>query len=401
MASIYRRVSKLTGDVTWRAQVRVKGRSESKNFPTKGEAQEWAESVATAIRQHKHFPHAAATRMGFAKLVSDYTETVLPEFDEVQQAARTRHLEWFAQQFVGLNVAEVTATEISKARDALAAETFSRQPPIPEAVRSKVLALLKAGKTHAEIMAATEQSLTIVRRVVSGSKPAHGKRTGSTVNRYMATLSALMSFAAKERRLIDRNPVGDISRKKESRGRTRFLSDDERARLLAACNASEWPPLGALVLLAVTTGARRGELISLRWADVDVKAGRALVRDSKNGDQRTLPLAGKALEAVRALKLSNSARSEYVFPNPSGHPGAFKYFDAHWYAALEAAGITDFHFHDLRHTTASMLAAQGASLLEIADVLGHKTLAMVKRYSHLVVDHKAKVIEKMIAAKGL
>jgi integrase len=79
----------------------------------------------------------------------------------------------------------------------------------------------------------------------------------------------------------------------------------------------------------------------------------------------------------------------------------YEHFDAHWYAALEASGIKDFRFHDLRHTTASMLAAQGASLLEIADVLGHKTLAMVKRYSHLVVDHKAKVIEKMITAKGL
>ena len=71
------------------------------------------------------------------------------------------------------------------------------------------------------------------------------------------------------------------------------------------------------------------------------------------------------------------------------------------YEALESAEIEDFHFHDLRHTTASMLAAQGASLLEIADVLGHKTLAMVKRYSHLVVEHKTKVIERMIAAKGL
>ena len=79
----------------------------------------------------------------------------------------------------------------------------------------------------------------------------------------------------------------------------------------------------------------------------------------------------------------------------------YEHFDAHWYAALEAAGIRDFRFHDLRHTVASMFAAQGASLLEIADVLGHKTLAMVKRYSHLVVDHKAKVIKRMVAAKGL
>ncbi len=90
-----------------------------------------------------------------------------------------------------------------------------------------------------------------------------------------------------------------------------------------------------------------------------------------------------------------------MFAQPSGLPGPYEHFDAHWRTALGAAGINDFHFHDLRHTTASMLAAQGASLLEIADVLGHKTLAMVKRYSHLVVDNKAKVIEKMVAAKGL
>jgi integrase len=159
--------------------------------------------------------------------------------------------------------------------------------------------------------------------------------------------------------------------------------------------------LQALVLLAITTGARKGELIGLKWDDADLKKGRALVTETKNDEPRTLPLAGKALEALRALKLKASARSEYVFPQPSGLPGPYEHFDAHWYAALKVAKIEDFHFHDLRHTTASMLAAQGASLLEIADVLGHKTLAMVKRYSHLVVDHKAKVIENMVAAKGL
>jgi len=217
----------------------------------------------------------------------------------------------------------------------------------------------------------------------------------------MACLSHALSFAVKERRLLDRNPVSDISRKKEPRGRTRFLTDEERAALLDACAKSEWNPLHPLVLLAITTGARKGELIRLKWADVDLKKGRALVRGSKNDEQRTLPLTGKALDALRELKLQNSARSEHLFPQPSGQPGPYEHFDAHWYVALEAAGISDFHFHDLRHTAASMLAAQGASLLEIADVLGHKTLAMVKRYSHLVVDHKAKVIEKMIAAKGL
>lgn len=382
MASIQRIESPLTGEVSFRAQVRVKGRpSESATFPNKKEAKEWAESIQTAIREGKHFPHAAAKRMTFDGLAKDYTETVLVECDKKEREKRTRQLNWWAGQFGGLSLAEVTSDRISKARDLLATEKFTRGKP-------------RTDKKTGAITA-----------------PKQYKRSGATVNRYMATLSHALSFAVKERRLLDRNPVTALARKKESRGRTRFLSDDERSALLDACAKSEWPALRPLVLLAITTGARRGELISLRWADVELKTGRALVRQTKNGEQRTLPLAGKALEALRELKLKNSARSDYVFPAPTvvlnpvtGKPeldAAYEYFDAHWYAVLEAAGIADFRFHDLRHTTASMLAAQGASLLEIADVLGHKTLQMVRRYSHLVVDHKAKVIERLIVAKGL
>jgi len=403
MASIQRIVSPLTGEVAYRAQVRVKGRpSESATFPKKEEAKAWASSIESAIREGKHFPHAAAKRTSFDALAEDYTKTVLPEFDETQRAARSLHLEWWAKQLGGKSMAEITADVISKARDACATETFTKSPRIPNAVCQQVRELAEAGKSHREIVTATGHTLVTVRRVLaSNAEPKEYKRTGATVNRYIATLSHVLTFAMKERRLIDRNPVGDITRKKEPRGRTRFLSDDERVALLGACARSEWPALQALVLLAISTGARRGELLSLRWADVDMRAGRALVRETKNDEQRTLPLAGRALEALRTLKLQNSARSAYVFPAMTGRDEPFEYFDAHWYTAMEAAGLKDFHFHDLRHTTASMLAAQGCSLLEIADVLGHKTLAMVKRYSHLVVDHKVKVIERMVVAKGL
>lgn len=249
---------------------------------------------------------------------------MLAEFDEKERSPRTRQLKWWAEQFAGRALAEITADRISQARDQLAAETFAR------------------GKPHKD------------RKTGETIPPKEYKRSGGTVNRYIACLSRALSFAVKERRLLERNPVSDISRKKEPRGRTRFLTDEERAALLDACTKSEWQPLHTLVLLAITTGARKGELIRLMWADVDLKKGRALVRETKNDEQRTLPLAGKALDALRELKLQNSARSEHVFPQPSGLP-----------------------------------------------VLGHKTLAMVKRYSHLVVDHKAKVIEKMIVAKGL
>jgi integrase len=382
MASIQRIVSPLTKEVAYRAQVRVKGRpSESNTFPNKKEAQAWAASIETAIREGRHFPHAAARRTSFDALAEDYTKAVLSKFDETQRDTREKQLMWWAKQFAGLTVAEITADRIAKGRDACAAETFTKGKPH------------KNKKTGEMVL------------------PREFKRTPATVNRYIAALSHAMSFAVKERRLIDRNPVGDIRREKEPRGRTRFLSDAERKALLDACSNSEWSGLHALVLLAITTGARRGELINLQWSDVDMKAGRAHVRETKNDEQRVLPLAGKALEALRTLKLQNSARSAYVFPSPvvvfdpaTGQTqldAPYEYFDAHWYAARDAAGLKNFHFHDLRHTTASMLAAQGCSLLEIADVLGHKTLAMVKRYSHLLVDHKSKVIERMIAAKGL
>ena len=378
MASIQRIKSPLTGAVAYRVQIRVKGKPTlSETFPNKKEAKEWGDATETDIRQGKHFPHLKAAKTTFATLVDRYETSVLKDAKAKLQLGQRQHLAWWSERFVGKTLAEITPDVIAEARDELAAEKFTR------------------GKPH------TDKKTGEVRQ------PAEYTRSAATVNKYLRTLSRVFNLAKREWKLIGSNPVADISKKKEARGRTRFLSDDERDRLLKACGESSWPALRVLVLLALTTGARRGELIGLKWDDVDLKvgddgkAGRVLVRESKNGEQRTLPLAGKALEALRALKLQGSARSEWVFPQPSGFPGHFEYFDAHWYAAVEAAGLKDFRFHDLRHTTASMLAAQGASLLEIADVLGHRTLSMVKRYSHLVVDHKTKVIEKMVAAKGL
>ncbi len=372
MASIQRIKSPLTGVISYRAQVRVKGRpAKSETFPNKKEAQEWASGLESAIRENRRHPHLAGGKKSFAEAVSRYLTTVVNGAKPSDLWARQMHLEWFAEQFLGLTLAEITPDRVAEARDKLAAETFVR------------------GKHE---------------RNEDGTVKASAKeykRSGATINRYLATLSHMLNVAKKEWRLIEHNPVADISKKKESRGRTRFLSEDERTKLLEACKANGWPQLHALVMLAITTGARRGELINLTWEAIDLKAGKAVVTETKNGEARTLPLVGKALEVLRELKLQGSAKSEYVFPNPSGHPGAFENFDHRWDEALTAAGIEGFRFHDLRHTCASYLAANGASLLEIADVLGHKTLAMVRRYSHLTQSHKASVVERMAKAQGL
>jgi integrase len=275
MASIQRIVSPLTKDVSYRAQVRVKGRSsESATFPSRKKAEAWAASIETAIREGRHFPHAAAKRTSFDALAKDYAETVLADFDEVQCRARTLQLNWWSKQFAGKSVAEITADAVSKARDVCAAETFTRGKP-------------RKDKKTGEII-----------------PPKEYRRSGATVNRYIATLSHLFSFAVKERRLIDRNPVGDIRRKKEPRGRTRFLSDEERAALLAACAKSDWTPLHPLVLLAITTGARRGELLSLKWVDVDLKAGRATLHDTKKRRAANLTARGQVAGIVAPAQTS-------------------------------------------------------------------------------------------------
>jgi integrase len=378
MASIQKIKSPLTGEISYRAQIRVRGKSESATFPLKSEAKEWATSLESAIRQGKHFPHAVARRTSFDALAVSYVRDALGDFDKKQKKTRVQQITWWSEQFKGKTVAEITPDAIKAARAVCAAEKFTRGKPRKDENTGEMI------------------------------PPKEYPRSNATVNRYLAALSDAMSYAVHEHSpsLLASNPVAGIGRKSEPKGRTRFLSDDERTRLLDACAKSAWPPLYALVLLAITSGARRTEMTSLKWDDVDMAAGRALVRESKNDEPRTLIIAGEAFKTLQALHDERAAkpkdeRSEFVFPNPSGMPGAIKFFDSDWHAALDTAGISGFRFHDLRHTCASYLASQKCSLLEIADVLGHKTLAMVKRYSHLVVDHKAGVIERMVAAKGL
>jgi integrase len=364
MASIQRIVSPLTKDVAYRAQVRVKGRpTESKTFTNRKDAKEWAAALESAITDARYFPSRKAQRTLFAELVERYRRDVLKD------PSRGAHLDWWKERFLGLTIAEITTDRVAEARDVLLAQTFTR------------------GKE----------------RTIKGERvpPKQYKRTGATVNRYLATLGHLFTTAVREWRLVDRNPVRDVSKKKEARGRVRFLSDAERDALLEACTKADWPALHTLVLMAISTGAKRGELIKLKWTDVDLKAARSIVHETKNGDPRVLPLVGKTLAALRELKLQGSAQSEWVFQQPSGLPGPYEGFDAHWYVALETAGIQNFKFHDLRHSCASYLAAGGASLLEIADTLGHRTIAMSKRYSHLTQTHKVAAIEKMAREKGL
>jgi integrase len=218
--------------------------------------------------------------------------------------------------------------------------------------------------------------------------------SGATLNRYSSAIAAVITWAIK-RRIAPKgydHPARRLEYHRETPEKTRFLSEGERERLLEACKASKWPRLYLLVLMALTTGARKGELMGLRWRDVDTALKVINVQRSKNGDPKVLPLVPAVIEQ---LQLHRGAPGGLVFPSRL-NPDQAMAFEARWAQALREAHVRAFRFHDLRHSCASYLAQHGATLLEIGDLLGHRQISMVQRYAHLAAGHRSALVERVM-----
>jgi integrase len=198
-----------------------------------------------------------------------------------------------------------------------------------------------------------------------------------TVNRNLAVLKRLLTVAV-EWDLIQDNPVRRVKPLRGERSCLRFLTEEEARRLLEACARSGNEFLESLVVLALNTGARKGELLGLRWKDVSFEAATIAFPQTKNGTRRDIPINAAAIAALRRVRRLGGG--DRVFSR-SGRD-SFDFRSA-WEVALKAAGIEDFRFHDLRHTYASWAAHAGMDIRRLQRLLGHKTLAMTQRYSHL------------------
>jgi integrase len=228
-------------------------------------------------------------------------------------------------------------------------------------------------------------------------RPGQAK-SGTTLNKYVSALGSVCTWAIHER-LVPRgwaHPCRGVKRIEEPRGRVRFLDAEERARLLEACKASQYPRLHALVLMAMLTGARRGELLGLRWREVELDAGRAHLHDTKNGDRRTLVLLPAVVEALRPFVSTDTAR--LVFGSVQSRYQRAASIDTAWRLALARAQVGDFRFHDLRHCCASYLAQAGVPLNTIAEILGHRKLDMTRRYAHLTTTTTAAAMSAALGA---
>ena len=212
-------------------------------------------------------------------------------------------------------------------------------------------------------------------------KGADGKDaplSAAAVNRPLALLRHLLRLACDEWGVLDTVPK--IKTEKEPQGRLRWLTSEEATRLLAACKKSRNTALVDLVEFCLFTGVRKGEALGLTWDRVDRARGVIRLEVTKSGQRREVPLGANA-DSILARRWTDGATG-YVF-------GSCKWdsFRNAWETAVAAAWIEDFRFHDLRHTFASWLVQRGGTLKEVQDALGHRTVAMSNRYSHLAPDH--------------
>lgn len=202
-------------------------------------------------------------------MIDRYIERVLPQKPKSVRD-QTRQLLWWKAELGEYSFADVTSSRIADARDTLLATPYGK----------------------------------------NGDK----KRSPATVARYMAALSHCYSICVNEWSWLDDTPMRKVKKPKESRGRVRFLSDSERTALLETAKKNENPAIYTVIVLALSTGMRQGEIMNLRWRDVDLKKATIVLEDTKNGERRSAPLVGHALELVKDMAKVRRIDTDLLFP---------------------------------------------------------------------------------------
>lgn len=208
-------------------------------------------------------------------------------------------------------------------------------------------------------------------RYTDGVKPA-------TINRELATLKKAFNLARREWEWCTDNPVCRVSMEQENNTRDRWLTVDEEQRLLHA--AAPW--LRKLMVFAVHTGMRQGEILGLTWAGVDLFRRTVTVFKSKNGERRTIPLNQTALDLLKQTYATRHRETDLVFASHAHTRLNTSNISRSLHHAMDQAKITDFHFHDLRHTCATRMVQAGVDLYKVQRLLGHKSPIMTQRYAH-------------------
>jgi integrase len=317
MASIRNRQGK------WQARIIRKGFVPiTKSFIAKQDAERWARQVEADIDKGSYTNVALAERTLFKDVIERYVQ-------------------------------EVTLKTRSMREDTYRLRALARHP---------ISRLRMTALTPIKVAEYRDERLKIV--------------SNGAVIRELSYFSSIINHARREWGINIVNPIPLVKKPASPQGRSRTLSNDELERLLKACiprvkNGNIW--VLPVVKFALASAMRRGEILGLRWSDINFDRHTAYIPLTKNGTSRTVPLSSEALTILRELPRSLDGR---VFP--INGPNLSVIFDK----ARRIAKVEDFHFHDLRHMAITKLAENLPNLIELSAVSGHKSLAMLKRYYH-------------------
>ena len=343
------------GNISYRAKVRVKGfPAQSGTFGRLTDAVRWRQQTETDIRRGKYFQAAEATKHTFGELVDRYIANVLPRKPRSIKK-QTAQLLWWKEQIGGRRLCDINTALIVDIRDKLAIGTTYRG----------------------------------------------GKRSPATVNRYLAVLSHAFSVAVNEWQWITESPIKKL-KQKESSGRIRYLSDEERDKILRASKDSKNKYLYLVVLIALSSGLRLTEILSMRFSAIKWDNDNCIITipasSSKNGYEHQIPLVGIAKQLLAEHAKFRRLDTDLVFPAKSGLKPRPAVIRSAWDKMLLNSGIQnckDITFHILRHTAASWLAQANIAGPIIQKILNHRSSNITARYIHFANSHLQDALEKM------
>lgn len=352
---------KKNGDYTYTACIRFSDYpTMTATFDKKQYAVLWIQENESKIKLGKHIQTPESKKHTLNDLILRYETNELPKRKSDQEKFKM-HLKWWGDKLGKYSLNKITPAMLTECKELLEKEPMNKKLKKP--------------------------------------KP----RTPATVNRYLATLSIVFSYACNEYGWLEDNPMRKVRKNKELENKDRFLQRDEIKRLLHACknfsfnlkhkstvnNYNEQTYL--FVLIALSTGARYSEIHNLTWENVDFTHKMFYFLNTKNGENRGVPITDTVYNALKEFKKVRNIKDNHLWLTKDGRK--LIDFRTRFYKALELAKIENCRFHDLRHTVASHIAMNGGSLLDIAQITGHKSMQMVKRYSHLTKNHSTELLQ--------
>ena len=304
----------------WQARIRRKGFSEvNKSFATLKEAESWARNIESEMDRGVFVSRVEADNTTLAELLTRYLKEITPQ--KKHPSIETYRIKaWLKTSLAKRFISTIRSSDFAVRRDA---------------------------------------------RIKDGMSPASIKLEFAIISHLYFVARAEWGFDGLE------NPIRYLRMPKLPRGRTRRVSDEELHLVIQHTDSFDLP---YIVKLAIETGMRRGEIAKLTWKDVDMMKRTAHLMDTKNGEDRLVPLSIAAISVLKSLPTRIDGRMFGM----TAHAITYAFI-----RATKRAGITDLHFHDLRHEAITRLFEKGFNVMEVGSISGHKTLQMLQRYTHL------------------